>query len=243
MSLEIRILGNGGCLNNGLSHNAFIVDSQLLVEAPPDIMNSLNTHDVRVEAIDSIFVSHLHGDHTFGLPFIIINQWFHSVKTGGGKTLKIMGPKGIQDHVYQITELAFKTPHPCVEWLKNKVVFQEIDDQTETRINSNVFSYFKLDHVIDTYGFLISTPEKKQFAYIADTLWCRQVEQVLKLSPEFILMDMNGGNIHISPDEVVEKGLPLTKNGTVVCGTHLSDEFVSSSEALKCATPGELIVI
>ena len=243
MGLEIKILGNGGCLNKGLPHNAFLVDGRLLAEAPPDIMNSLNTHGIRVETIDSVFVSHLHGDHTFGLPFLIINQWFHSIKAGAGKVLTITGPKGVREHVHQITGLAFKATHPCMEWLKNKVVFREIDHRSETRLNANVFSYFKLDHVIDTYGFLIATSEKKRFAYIADTRWCPQVERVLKLNPEFVLMDMNGGEIHISPDEVIEKGLPLIKKGTVICGTHLSDEFTSARDALTCAKPGELIVI
>jgi hypothetical protein len=39
--MRIKMLGTGGAINDGLPYNSFIVDNTLLVETPPDIMNSL----------------------------------------------------------------------------------------------------------------------------------------------------------------------------------------------------------
>ena len=57
-AITITILGNGGCLNTGLPYNAFVFNDTLLVEAPPDIMLSLQTVGVALDEIDTIFISH-----------------------------------------------------------------------------------------------------------------------------------------------------------------------------------------
>ena len=39
--MNIRMLGTGGAINNGLPYNSFIINEDLLIETPPDIMISL----------------------------------------------------------------------------------------------------------------------------------------------------------------------------------------------------------
>ena len=58
-------------------------------------------------------------------------------------------------------------------------------------------------------------------------------------------MDMNGGNpnVHTSLDEVIKKGLPLTKGETIYYGTHLAEEFDHPDEHIQCAKQGEEIMI
>ena len=78
--MQILILGNGGCLNVGLPHNAFLIDSGFLVELPPDIMLSMQALHIDVSSVHTIYISHLHGDHTFGFPFYIINAWIQAMR-------------------------------------------------------------------------------------------------------------------------------------------------------------------
>ena len=56
-------------------------------------------------------------------------------------------------------------------------------------------------------------------------------------------MDMNGGNpdIHISLDEFLEKGLPLTGGKSMILGTHLNEEFTADRSDVQCARPGREI--
>jgi len=243
MNMKIKILGNGGCLNNGLPHHSFIIDDSFLLEAPPDIMNSLNSFKIGIESIDTIFISHLHGDHTFGIPFIIINQWFKSVQNNVDCSFTLIGPKGIKKHVLAITEHAFDRSHPCVKWLEDNVIFSTIDSDAEISVNEKAISFFDLIHIENTYGLLYRDNGEALFAYIADTIWCQQVENVLKLTPRTVLMDMNGGGMHISLGDVIEKGLPITGECSAIYGSHLSDEFESPNEFIKCAKPGEEILI
>ena len=71
--MEIKILGTGGFENEGLPFNAFLVDGHLLVETPPDILQSLRREKKNLGEIDTIVITHFHGDHCFGLPFLLFN--------------------------------------------------------------------------------------------------------------------------------------------------------------------------
>ena len=243
--LTIKILGNGGCLNNGLPYNASILNGHFLIEAPPDIMLSLQTSHIAYEKIDTIFISHLHGDHAFGLPFLIISMWMKSLQASKQASLTILGPDGIEGYVQKLTEIAFTTSHPCYAWLEENIMFNIIHKDFEMTSDDLTLSCFDVRHLIETYGFLLSVDNRHIFAYIADTRWCPQVERILGGKPKVVLMDMNGGdqNIHVSLPEVVEKGLPITGSDVVIYGTHLVKEFESRHGNIRCAKPGEEIVI
>ncbi len=243
--LKIKILGNGGCLNNGLPYNSFVIDGKSLIEAPPDIMLSLNTVNFDLDAIEAVFISHLHGDHTFGLPFLIINKWVKSLENGTGAPLVILGPPGIESHAKKITEYAFTKAHPCYRWLEQNIVFNTIRTDVATPLNSLSLTCFELKHIVETYGFSIENHRETVFSYIADTSWCRQVERILAKTPRVVIMDMNGGEptVHISLDQVIEKGLPLTRGKTIYYGMHLADEFERRGAHVQCGKQGEEIII
>lgn len=239
-SLRIKIIGNGGCLNRGLAYNSFLVGTRFLAEAPPDIMASLQTRGADLDAIDTVYLSHLHGDHAFGLPFLIINKWVRELEELVPGRLTVLGPAGIAEHTRLLTEAAFTTSHPCYAWLLEKVTFHEIGVDFHWEVEGLELSCFALRHIMETYGFLLSRDGAPVFAYVADTRWGRAVEALLRRQVPCVLMDMNGGggNIHVSPAEALEKALPITGEGTTYYGTHLGEEFAPPHPLIRCATPG-----
>jgi hypothetical protein len=60
--MNIKILGNGGAINDGLAYNAFVVNSTLLCETPPDIMLSIHKNSIDLPSIKTIYISHF-GTH------------------------------------------------------------------------------------------------------------------------------------------------------------------------------------
>ncbi len=105
-------------------------------------------------------------------------------------------------------------------------------------------SIFKLDHLIDTYGFSLAHEESSvDFAYIADTLWCESVHNVLIHEPRVVLIDLNGKDndpepVHLSIGDLRQKAIPLTGRKTKYFGTHLKQEFNTTISCLSCAKPG-----
>jgi len=243
--LVVKILGNGGCINNGLPYNAFLINGHFLSETPPDVMVSLQKLGIDFEKIDTIFISHLHGDHTFGMPFFIINKWVNSLKGIKASPLTVLGPEGTEEHIKKITSAAFTTSHPSYAWLEQNIRYKIIGRDFQMTWSNLSLSCFELQHLVETYGLLLRRGEEHVFAYIADTSWCPQVEQVLAGKPKIVLIDMNGGrgNVHVSLEEVIEKGVPITGRGTVYYGIHLAGEFDSAFDGVNCAKQGDEIEI
>lgn len=100
--------------------------------------------------ITKIFISHLHGDHIFGLPGLLSSRSF----LDGDEALTIYGPVGIKSFVetsLRVSQTHLTYPIHFVELKDEGIVFEN-----ERFIIHNI----KLDHNITSFGFRIT--EKDQ---------------------------------------------------------------------------------
>jgi ribonuclease BN (tRNA processing enzyme) len=248
--MRILVLGNGGAINDGLPYNSFLVDGILLCETPPDIMFSLHRHAINVSAIKTIYVSHLHGDHTFGLPFLLLSAFHAHYQHDRLSSYTVVGPQGLEQAAEDLIVGAFTARHPCFEWMKQFCTFVEIDTSSEpVLLQGYRTSIYRLDHLDPTLGFSLTNGEGTvEFAYIADTRWCAAIQNVLEDHPRVVLVDLNGQDsdrrpIHLSMRDLREKALPITGEHTTYYGTHLQREFQSTLPHVKCARPGLAIEV
>ncbi len=248
--MNIHILGNGGALNDGLPYNAFMVNEELLCETPPDIMLSIKRDRVRLHCIKTVYISHLHGDHVFGFPFLVLSAFFSHVTENKSISYKIVGPKGIGSMCRDLVERAFTSNHPCISWMKRHCTFAEIESNSRVALLEGFeTTFFELDHLLETYGFLVKDADGKvPFAYVADTRWCDEIPRVLEQGPLVVLIDLNGEDddpepVHLSRKELKEKALPITGQNTVYYGTHLKQAFQPQDSLIQCAGPGSGINI
>ncbi|WP_155285869.1 ribonuclease Z [Lacticaseibacillus zhaodongensis] len=99
---------------------------------------------IRPRKVTKIFITHLHGDHIFGLPGFLASR----ANQGGSEELTIYGPHGIEDYVrtsLRITQTRLPYKLSFVD-LKPGLVF---DDATFT------VSCDHLDHRIESFGFRV----------------------------------------------------------------------------------------
>jgi len=99
---------------------------------------------IRPRKIEKIFITHLHGDHIFGLPGLLSSRSF----LGGEDTLTLYGPKGLKEWVQvslEISSTHITYPIDFVE-VEEGIVFE--DDQFIVRA-------MELEHVIPCYGYRI----------------------------------------------------------------------------------------
>lgn len=98
---------------------------------------------IRPRKIEKIFITHLHGDHIFGLPGLISSRSFQ----GGTEPLEIYGPRGIRDFVQmalRVSQTRLSYPLKFIEIAENGVLFE--DKQFKVICE-------KLDHGIDSFGY------------------------------------------------------------------------------------------
>jgi len=104
----------------------------------------LNT-TLKPRKIKKIFITHMHGDHIYGLPGFLSSRGFQ----GGEDEVTIYGPKGIKDFVqmslkYSGTHLSY--PLDFVEFNEVGTIFE--DDQFKVMVDT-------LQHGVPSYGFRI----------------------------------------------------------------------------------------
>lgn len=101
--------------------------------------------------IDKIFITHLHGDHIFGLPGLLSSRSFQ----GGDTPLTVYGPVGIREYI--LTSLKVSGTH-----LKYPLNFHEITE-TGTLIEEEHFTVtcLELDHGIQSFGYRIVEHDHK----------------------------------------------------------------------------------
>ncbi len=117
-----------------------------LVDCGEGTQIQLRKYKVKFQKINQIFISHLHGDHVFGL--IGLLSTYHLL--GRTKSLEIFGPVGIEEFIK--TQLRLSEAH-----LNYELIFTELDLKEKTMIFENSVSKvyaFPLKHRIKCHGFL-----------------------------------------------------------------------------------------
>lgn len=100
---------------------------------------------IRPGKVNKIFITHLHGDHIFGLPGFLSSRAFQ----GGEEKLTIFGPKGIKEFVQ--TSLRVSQSH-----LKYLIEFVELDNEGVAYEDSKIkVLYTTLKHGIQSYGYRV----------------------------------------------------------------------------------------
>ncbi|WP_392565533.1 ribonuclease Z [Utexia brackfieldae] len=101
--------------------------------------------DLRLAKLEIIFITHLHGDHLFGLPGILTSRSLMMNMS----PVKLIGPKGIKRFVETVTEVSdsiLSYPLEIIELEDEGVVFEDATFKVVAR---------KLEHRIVCYGYRI----------------------------------------------------------------------------------------
>jgi len=123
-----------------------IRNHMFLIDCGEGTQVQLRKHKIKFSRINHIFISHLHGDHFFGLPGLVAT--FRLL--GRKKELHIYGPKGIKEAVTLLLKLGDS-------WTNYPLHFHEITAKTSVLVYEDekvTVHTIPLDHRIYTNGFL-----------------------------------------------------------------------------------------
>lgn len=149
-NFDLHILGCGSALPT-MRHNPTSQALQLrgktyLIDCGEGTQLSIRRAQLQFSKIHSIYISHLHGDHCFGLPGLLSTMSL----LGRASTLLIYGPWGIKDYVQEIKQRFLADSSFEIE-------VRECDCRIHTLVHEDsslrVFS-IPLSHRIPTIGYL-----------------------------------------------------------------------------------------
>jgi len=156
MSFEITILGSSSALPTSKrfpsAHVVNIHERFFLVDCGEGTQIQLRKFKISFAKINHIFITHLHGDHFFGL-FGIISSFS---LLGRKNDLHIYSPGNLQNKIYSVInkrEISFNIFFHRLEHEGNEIIYES---------KSVEVSAFPLSHRIETYGFLFKEKPKER---------------------------------------------------------------------------------
>ncbi len=164
--LAVTILGNNSAIPAFDRHPTAQVitldDHLFLVDCGEGTQTQMNKYKIRRSRINHIFISHLHGDHYFGLIGLITSMGL----LGRNQDLNLYGPAALMD----IFDLQLRVADTQLPY---KIIFHPLQDEgilvTDNRFQISCFRVF---HRIECWGFIFRqvrpprrvNPEKARIA-------------------------------------------------------------------------------
>lgn len=151
MQFKVTILGSGAAIpvpeRNPSAHLVEVRNHHILLDCAEGTQMQLRRFSSHPQKISHIFISHLHGDHYFGLIGLLTT--FHLL--GRRTELNVFGPAPLKE----IIEIQLK--HSDTE-LVYPLVFHPVDTENANIVLENdhiIVSTIPLNHRIPTCGYLI----------------------------------------------------------------------------------------
>ncbi len=179
-NVAIRVLGCGDAFGSGgRFQTCFFVTAgrdRFLIDCGATSLVAMRRFGVDPGTIDTVFLSHLHGDHYAGLPFLLLEAQFVSERT---RPLTIVGPPGTGRRLLDAQELLFPDSGR-MSW-RFPLRFVELEaGRTEICGGVSVAPYL-VEHPAGAPSFALRFAcRKRLIAYSGDTKWTESLREVAR---------------------------------------------------------------
>ncbi|MHB8378154.1 MAG: MBL fold metallo-hydrolase [Dehalococcoidia bacterium] len=219
MTLDLTFLGTGNAFAPTRYWSSFLLDGRCLFDAPPTLLAHLKKLGKDPRDVEVAFISHFHGDHFFGLPFLLLEYAELAPRT---KDLTIVGPPGIAARLRALTDLAF--PNVFRKDRGYDLHFVEAGDGTEGDVAGCRFVSRKVPHVpgLQSFAYRVETGHGS-VAYSGDTMMCDALVPIADGADVFVVECSCWGEQcgpHLSPKDILALRARITPRTRFVL-THI----------------------
>ena len=242
--MQLRFVGCGDALGSGGRFNTCFhvtgASVNFLIDCGASSLPALKRLGIARDAIDLILITHFHGDHFGGLPFLLLDAQF----TRRTRPLVIAGPAGIETRLANLMEALFEHSSKTKQRFDLSVVALEPEQ-------SRIFDEVKVTPYPVVHGesggpFLAYRieAEGRVIAYSADTEWT-----------ETLIPAAHGADLFIAEayyyDKIVRNHLNLKTleahlpaiNAKRLVLTHMSDDMLGRLDSLSHTTASDGMVV
>jgi ribonuclease BN (tRNA processing enzyme) len=236
MTLDLTFLGTGNAFAPTRYWSSFIANGKYLFDAPPTLLAHLKRLQINPGDLEVIFISHFHGDHFFGLPFLLLEYAELAPRT---KPLTIVGPPGIAKRVETVTDLAFSN----VFRKKDRgypLRFVEAGEKLSGSAGDLGFLSREVPHVpgLECYAYRVEG-EMGSLAYSGDTMMCDALAPLADGTDVFVCeCSCWGENCgpHLNPNDI------LRLRADIAPATKFVLTHIGAGEAPKRITDAGILI-
>lgn len=212
--MKLQILGcyaaTPRTMTNPTSQVLEVKNHMFLIDCGEGTQVQLRKHKIKFSRINHIFISHLHGDHFFGLPGLV--STFRLL--GRDKELHIYGPKGIKEAITLLLKLGDS-------WTNYQLYFHELTSKEPEVVFEDdkvTVETIRLSHRVYTNGFLFKEKEGERKLNV-------EAVEKYKIDKAYFQNIKNGRDV-------------VLDDGTVVSNTELSFDPPVPKSYAYCSDTG-----
>lgn len=167
---ELHFIGTGDAFGSGGRRNSAILlregGHNMLLDCGPTTLAGLHALGIDPLEIDAIAISHFHGDHVAGVPFLLLDYLYENRRR---RPLTILGPPGIQARVDAMTGLF---EYSSEMELPYELSYREFSSPDPLAIGDLTLTPLPAHHPRSTHPHMlrIDTPSR-QILFSGDTGW------------------------------------------------------------------------
>ncbi len=185
--MKLQFVGCGDAFGSGGRLNTcFYVSSRqtaLLIDCGATSVVGFKQQGIDANSLDLILITHFHGDHFGGLPFLMLEAQFISKRT---RPLTIAGPPGLRDRYAQAMATAFPgSPHIPAGF---HLDFVELTSGSRSELGGIGVTPYEVVHsdaAGPCFGYRLNIDDKV-LAYSGDTQWTEALVSIGKDADLFI---------------------------------------------------------
>jgi ribonuclease BN (tRNA processing enzyme) len=168
--IELAFLGSGDAFGSGGRLQTCMHlrggPADLLIDCGATSLVAMKRGSIDPSRIGYVLLSHLHGDHFAGIPFLVLDGQFSRREL----PLTVVGPPGVEARLGQATEVLFPGSSHVVRRFELK--FVELAERVPTTIGPAVITAFRVDHACGAPPYALRVDYGgKRVAYSGDTEW------------------------------------------------------------------------
>jgi ribonuclease BN (tRNA processing enzyme) len=184
--MRLTIIGCGDAFGAGgslqTSFHVRSATSTFLIDCGASTLIGMRRLGLQPNDIDMVFVSHLHGDHFGGLPWLLVDAIYVSKRT---RPLIVTGPKGTEARFLVAAEALY--PNITTAERSFDLRFEEYAERKPLAVQGVTVTPFEVKHPSGAppYALRLSL-EGKVLAFTGDTGWVEVLCDVAKDADLFI---------------------------------------------------------
>jgi ribonuclease BN (tRNA processing enzyme) len=246
MAVSVRFVGSGDSFGSGgRFQTCIVVDgprSRFAIDFGTSSLIALAQQGIEHNSLDAILLTHLHGDHCGGVPFLLIDAMLAAKRT---RPLVIAGPRDLRRRMDQIREALFPGSHVMTP--KFPLTWTEMEPGKPHTILDLVVTPEPARHTAETNPTALRVEVGgRVVAYTGDTEWTEDVARVARgadlLIAECYFYD-KPVKWHLNyPTLAAQRGALGAKR---VILTHMSREMLAQADGVpeECAHDGLVVTL
>ena len=246
MAVSVRFVGSGDSFGSGgRFQTCILVDgpgSRFAVDFGASSLIALAQQGIRHNSIDAILLTHLHGDHCGGVPFLLLDAMLAARRD---RPLLIAGPRDFKRRMAEMQEVLFPgsrmmQPKFPLEWLELE------PGRPQTVLDLTIIAE-PARHTPETNPMALRIEVGgKVIAYTGDTEWTDDIARAAK-GADLLVAECyffrKPVKWHLNYPEIARRRAEIGARRIIL--THMSNEMLAETDNVpeECASDGLVVEV